>query len=323
MPAMSIMATAQKLARHGRHREAVAVVEQAASTGDGEALLTLAYWRLFGVHGPRDHALAHEHLRKAAAAGNQEAARTRAYLIGNGTGCPAAPERAAAMLEELAAQDPASTRQLAFLKQMPPVSCVQGLGVDVRCETPSVRLVRGLLNVAECRYLCELAEPALQPSSIIDPRSGRPIPHPIRTSEGMNIGPTQEDLVVQAINRRLAAATGTEFGFGEPLHILRYSPGQEYRPHVDALPGVANQRQCTVLIYLNTGYLGGATHFPELGLTERGDEGDALIFRNILPDGRTDQRTRHAGLPVTSGVKWLATRWIRSRPYSPWEPEGR
>lgn len=319
---MSIMATAQKLASDGKHREAVEAIERAASAGDGEALLTLAYWRLFGVHGERDHSLAHELLGKAATAGNLEAARTRAYLIGNGTGCPGDPGRARAILEELAEDDPVSRRQLALLREMMPASRVSRLPVELLSKTPSIHIVRGMLNVAECRYLCALAEPALQPSSIIDPRSGRLIPHPFRTSAGTNFGPTQEDLVVQAINRRLAAATNTEAEFGEPLHMLRYSPGQEYRPHVDALSGVLNQRGWTVLVYLNAGYLGGETHFPALDLKVRGDEGDALVFGNLLPDGRTDERTRHAGLPVTSGVKWLATRWIRCRPYNPWEPEG-
>ena len=55
---------------------------------------------------------------------------------------------------------------------------------------------------------------------------------------------------------------------------------------------------------------------PRITVTPRG--GDALLFFNTLADGRADPATRHAGLPVRSGAKWLATRWIRARPLDPW-----
>ena len=164
-----------------------------------------------------------------------------------------------------------------------------------------------------------LAEPDLQPSFVVDPATGGRMPHPVRTSFGTSYGPTQEDLVVNRLNRRIAAATGTRAEAGEPLHILRYTPGQEYKPHLDAIPGIANQRVLTVLVYLNDGYAGGETDFPELGISVGGAMGDALMFRNLTPDGRADPRTRHSGLPVTSGTKWLATRWIREAAHDPWD----
>ena len=312
------MERARQLAQQGRHREAVLAIEQAAESGDSEALLTMANWRLFGVYGPRDLDQAHQLLSSAAEHGSSEAARTRALLIGNGTGCPSDPERAKTLLTALRDSDPYAALQLAFLPKMLPIEQVGELAVEVQRENPSVRIVRGLLLESECRYLMTLAEPALQPSSVIDPQSGKRIPHPVRTSAGMSFGPVNEDLVVHAINRRLAAVTGTDVSWGEPLHILRYSPRQEYKPHVDALPGVVNQRAWTILVYLNEDFAGGETRFTEIGLTTRGKAGDAVIFRNTLDDGRADPRTRHAGLPVTSGTKWLATRWIRQAPYSPW-----
>lgn len=318
---MSVMERAHRLAREGRQREAVATVEEAGRAGDGEALLALANWKLFGLYGPRDPSGAHDLLERAAAAGNLEAARTRAYLIGNGTGCASDPARGRQLIEALGGEDPSIAHQLALLSQIPPAERAAELRTDILSEDPAVRIVHGLLLEAECRYLMAVAERSLQPSFIVDPRSGRRIPHPVRTSMGMSFGPTEEDLVVHAINGLLAAATGTDISWGEPLQILRYSPGQEYKPHVDALPGIANQRAWTVLVYLNDDYSGGETGFTELDLTVRGNPGDALVFRNISPDGRSDGRTRHAGLPVTSGVKWLATRWIRAAPYSPWAQE--
>ena len=182
-------------------------------------------------------------------------------------------------------------------------------------EDPEIRTAAGFLSEAECAYLRARAQPLLQPSMIIDDRTGRPRPHPFRTSMGMNFDPTQEDLVVHAINRRIAALTGTDVRCGEPLHVLHYTGAQEFRPHLDAVPGAANQRVLTVLVYLSDGYGGGETDFPELALTTKGRTGDALVFRNADATGQADPRAIHAGRPVSRGEKWLASRWIRQAPY--------
>lgn len=314
---MTLIAEAQTLFGSGRHEEAAARLEQAADGGDAEAAFMLANWRLFGIGGRRDPAEAQALLSRAAEAGSIDAARLRATLVGNGNGSPADPARARDMLRELA-PDPASVRQLELLDKMPPLDAVRTLAADILSRDPPIWLIRGLLSEAECGYLIAAAMPAMQPSFVIDPLSGRPVPNPIRTSSGMNFDPGLEDLVVHAINRRIAAATGTKVEAGELLQVLRYAPGQEYRPHLDVLQGAANPRDWTALIYLNRDYEGGATRFDVLGIAARGEIGDALVFRNVKPDGEGDERTRHAGLPVTSGEKWLASRWIRREPYDPW-----
>lgn len=306
---MTVLEEAQSLFRRGRRDEAVALVEGAARGGDAEARFALANWRLYGLYGPRDPIGAHALLERAAESGHGEAARLRANLVAGCTGCAADP---AGAIDLLRAADPADP-QLAFLDAMRPREPAR----ETLSEDPLVLLLRGLFSADECGWLVARATPALRPSVIVDPATGRPKPDPVRTSDGMNFGPAQEDLVVNALNRRIAAATGTAYECGEPLHILRYAPGQEYKPHLDALPGADNQRAWTALVYLNAGYEGGETIFPELALAAKGEPGDCLVFRNVDAQGRGDPRTRHAGAPVTGGVKWLATRWIRERPFDP------
>ena len=131
--------------------------------------------------------------------------------------------------------------------------------------------------------------------------------------------PHDEDLVLQAINRRLAQASGTGVGHAEALFVMRYTPGQEYKPHLDALAGLRQQRAWTAITYLNEGYEGGETVFPELSISIRGRIGDVLIFSNVHADGSADPRVRHGGLPVTRGEKWIATRWIRQGPHDPYD----
>ncbi len=183
-------------------------------------------------------------------------------------------------------------------------------------EAPDVRRFPGLFTAEECAYLIDVAAPALSPSVVVDPRTGQQVPNPIRTSSVAGFPFTDENPAIHALNKRLAAASGTDVRSGEPLQVLHYAPGQRYHEHSDALPNVApnQQRVLTFLVYLNDDYAGGETSFPRLGLQVRGRAGDGLLFRNATPDGRPDERALHAGLPVTRGVKHLASRWIRAAP---------
>jgi prolyl 4-hydroxylase len=180
--------------------------------------------------------------------------------------------------------------------------------------TPEVWRFNDFASLTECLYLIETAEPLLQQSVVVDPVTGQFRPHPVRTSEGATFPWVSEDLVVTALNRRIAVASGTDASCGEPLQVLRYRPGQEYRPHLDALPTGANQRVLTMLVYLNEDYEGGETLFSRTGLKYAGKAGDGLLFRNANPDGVPDPSAEHAGLPVLAGEKYVASRWIRERP---------
>jgi prolyl 4-hydroxylase len=181
--------------------------------------------------------------------------------------------------------------------------------------SPHVEAAPALVTAEECAYLLSLASPALQPSVVVDPATGRMVQHPIRRSDAAMFGVHAEDVAVNALNRRIAAVSGTTPAQGEPLQVLRYRVGGEYRAHSDALPGEANQRVMTVLVYLTDGYGGGETMFLRTGLKYRGEVGDALLFRNVTATGAPDPLALHAGLPVTRGEKMIASRWIRARPF--------
>ena len=71
------------------------------------------------------------------------------------------------------------------------------------------------------------------------------------------------------------------------------APGQEYKPHFDAVAGDANQRILTVLVYLNDDYEGGETLFLQTGLTLQGRQGR----RAAVP-----QRARATAAPTTQAA---------------------
>lgn len=316
---MTLWAEASALARAGKPKEAVALIERAAAAGDGEANLIVAHWNLYGSDRPRDIAAGHRHLELSARTGNVEAIHALANLIAGGVGCEPDEARAIGMLRGIAERDALARVQLELLAQLMGEDQVRDARRERLSSDPRIEIVHDLLEPAECAYLMQRAEPLLKPSFVDDPVTGRGKPDPIRTSHGAGFVPHAEDLVVRAINRRLALASGTAVDHAEALYVMRYTPGQEYKPHLDALGGLRNQREWTAIAYLNREYEGGETVFPKLSVSIRAEPGDVLIFRNVDSNGGPDPRLRHAGLPVTRGEKWIATRWIRTARHDPYD----
>lgn len=193
------------------------------------------------------------------------------------------------------------------------------IGVSLGVDEPPLRVLENILDDAECAELIELARPRLARALTVDD-DGKQQVDQRRTSEGMFFSLGELPLVAR-IEQRLADLLGLPVSHGEGLQILHYRPGQEYEPHFDwfdpALPGYdaitrsGGQRIASVVMYLNTPELGGGTAFPELGLTITARRGSAVYF--AYESG--DPRSLHAGLPVICGEKWIATKWLRERPY--------
>lgn len=316
------------LAQAGAVGEAFALLEQAIAAGDGMAAAMLADWRMTGQVVRRDIAAAQALYGRALALGIEEAAGPYVALLANGAGgAPRDWPRALALLAARS-HDPAARRQAELLAAMDLDETGDPRRVpDARLlsSAPRVAALPALLSPDECRYLAELAAPRLQPSTVVDPRSGRLIHDPVRTARAAAFPLVLEDPVLHAINRRIAAATGTDWAHGEPAQVLCYRPGEEYRLHSDALPPApdVNQRTVTVLVALNVGYEGGETRFPRIELAWRGRIGEALAFCNVGPAGTADPAAWHAGAPVRRGIKFLLSRWIRQRPLDLSGPPGK
>lgn len=192
-------------------------------------------------------------------------------------------------------------------------------------EAHDIRAISGALTPLQCDYLIALSSPLMQPSKVLA-ESGS-LHASFRTSDGAVILPAVMDMPLVQILFTLSAAAGTAPEQAEYLSLLRYRPGQEYRPHHDYLSkdeadysqvGRTGQRQFTVLTYLNDGYSGGETDFPDLDVRFKGGVGDALLFANTDGEGTPLTKSQHAGLPVETGEKWLATLWIREKTFWPW-----
>lgn len=174
-------------------------------------------------------------------------------------------------------------------------------------------------------YLMNVAGPRLKPSSVVDPDTGNLIRNPIRSSYSMYFSPNMYDVVVAYASQAVARLAGVPMANAEPLTILRYGPGQQYKAHMDYLVGPATgeqmqktggQRLVTAFVYLNDVEQGGETDFPELGARISPASGRAVKFFNLTPHGEPNPHTLHAGCPVIRGEKWLATYWFRERAFT-------
>lgn len=299
----------------GLTADALSIIERGVETGDPEALFTLGLWRIEGRWLPRDLALAREAMRQAADAGSMPAARIHAGMLAAGVGGARDWHSALISLEDWSKRDPMADAQLRMLHAMDLDSdgnpaCLPDR--EILCRDPFIYRVPKLLTAGECALLVSLARPRLKPAQIFHESQKRFVVDPLRTSHAAGFPVTFEWPFVHALNRRFAAASRTDTDQGEPLQLLRYRPGEEYRPHLDAIAGLSNQRIWTVLTWLGQDFSGGQTHFSKLNLSIAGQRGDTLVFANAIADGRPDPRTEHAGLPVITGEKLLASRWVRA-----------
>ena len=111
--------------------------------------------------------------------------------------------------------------------------------------------------------------------------------------EGVPLTPTNADPVVRAIERRAALAMARPAAHCEPFSVIRYLPGQQYKPHVDyfvpeqlalnreRFGDFAGQRLATFLIYLRAPTRGGGTRFIDAGLTVTGETGSMSWIKDL------------------------------------------
>ncbi len=195
----------------------------------------------------------------------------------------------------------------------------RAIHVALSVESPTLRVLNNLLSHDECDALIEEAKPRLQRAKTVD-STGKQQVDARRTSEGMFFG-IGESPLIKRIEKRIATLLSIPVDHGEGLQVLHYLPGQQYEPHHDWFdpeqPGFAavtakgGQRIASLVMYLNTPEEGGGTAFPEVGLTVTALRGSAVYFAYDTGD----TASLHAGLPVSKGEKWIATKWLRERPF--------
>ena len=186
-------------------------------------------------------------------------------------------------------------------------------------EGVEIYAVADFLSAADCRRLIAVIDTVARPSPTYNNNTDGG-----RTSYTGDVDP--RDPFIGMLQRRIDDLLGMDPALGETLQGQRYAVGQEFKHHYDYFVAKheywdderkrGGQRSWTAMGYLNAVEDGGATDFPKISLSIPPQAGVLLMWNNMLPDGRPNPRTIHAGAPVLRGVKYVLTKWYRARPWS-------
>jgi len=190
---------------------------------------------------------------------------------------------------------------------------------QVPVDRAEIFAVADFLNAQECARLVAMIDQVAQPSRIF--ADGYDASHRTSFSGDMD----RWDPFVMMIERRIDDLLGLPSAFGETIQGQRYHPGQEFKPHADWFftkatywPEEARrggQRSWTAMIYLSDVAAGGTTDFTRIGVSIPPQRGALIVWNNAMADGSPNQDTIHAGMPVIEGVKYVITKWYRTRPW--------
>lgn len=190
----------------------------------------------------------------------------------------------------------------------------------VPVEGAEIFAVGDFLNEEECNRIIALIDEDAKPSSLFE----EVYLEAYRTSYSGDFD--TDDPFVMMIERRLSDLLGIDVAWGEAVQGQRYEPGQEFKVHCDWFDTNAEywktevsrggQRSWTAMAFLNDVEEGGVTEFPKIGVRIPPQRGALLIWNNALPDGSPNHETLHAALPVVRGVKYVITKWFRTRTWT-------
>ena len=134
------------------------------------------------------------------------------------------------------------------------------------------------------------------------------------------------DELIKKYQEKLKDLTGISMDNFETPHIVEYKIGCQYKRHFDFFHpdtnyyertmGQGGQRVYSCILYLNDNFTGGETKFYQLNKKVKPQKGLLCYWRNIDVDGNLNRDAEHAGLPVTSGIKYVLITWIRENKFN-------
>lgn len=119
----------------------------------------------------------------------------------------------------------------------------------------------------------------------------------------------EADALLARLGERVPARlSGLRLAGANPrLRLYRYGPGERHGAHWDTVVEFEGgvQSLVTFVVYLNEGFQGGVTDFPELGQKIEPRRGRALLFQH---------RILHIATEVTAGEKFVLRTDVLYRP---------
>ena len=197
-------------------------------------------------------------------------------------------------------------------------------GDKKRIQFPSnlmeMYIVKNFLNDKECKDIIRASKSNFTPSTVVD--TG--IDKKQRSSTTCHYSNSSKacQLLLDQLQKKICNYMNISVDYTEKPQIQQYCRGNQFKLHHDFFHDTTlSETQCeeygnrtwTCMIFLNDVEKGGETHFENLNIKVKPEEGMALIWNNLLPDSTPNYNTLHAGLPVIRGKKYIITQWFREK----------
>ena len=185
-----------------------------------------------------------------------------------------------------------------------------------------INIYDNIINSDECNKLLKISNGKFIQSTLYDSKSNKSstsgfIDTKSRSSTNFYFMRGENNLI-RKIENKISNLLNINLDQIEPLQIAKYDKGQEYKYHYDYFDDTDNQRQYSIVIYLNDldEVDGGATHFPLYKCKFYPYKGRAVQWSNINSDKSLNKLSLHAGQPIlTDKTKYILTIWTREKSY--------
>ena len=199
-----------------------------------------------------------------------------------------------------------------------PALTLTRIKVEQAFAQPLLLLFHDVLSDREIQVIKELSGPRLRRATVQNSQTGALETAGYRISKSAWLKNSDHE-VVDRVNKRIEDVVGLTAETAEELQVQNYGIGGHYDAHYDFARkeetnafknlGTGN-RIATWMFYMSHVEAGGATVFPELGVTVWPEKGAAVFWYNLHRNGEGDMLTRHAACPVLVGSKWVANKWF-------------
>lgn len=156
-----------------------------------------------------------------------------------------------------------------------------------------------ILSNKECEYIINLSKNRWEDPSI---RVNKP-----DRSTYFHTFKLGDDKLIDSIFRKISSLLERPIDKIKELQVNRYQVGESFPLHYDQDGTI----QYTFLIYLNDGFVGGETHFPNLVTKIIPKQGRAVCWIDSVGERELEYLSLHESVMVESGEKWMMAAFIR------------
>jgi prolyl 4-hydroxylase len=204
-----------------------------------------------------------------------------------------------------------------------PILNIENLKAERLSDKLNIFKIKNVLTKDQCQRTIDIIKNKCQKSSVIDYESGGSKVTDFRTSSTAYLF-RKDSGIIGEVEDAILAIVGVEEKYSEQIQGQYYKVGEQFKPHFDTLfPSSEKQkkdieifgnRTWTAMVYLNDTPKGGHTRFTELDLETIPELGTMILWQNTR-DGSNIPESKHWGMPVEEGEKFILTKWFREKQY--------